>query len=65
MKMNKKEWKKFSNLKDNEIDCSDIPELTQDFWDNAIIVKPKRKSLTVLLTILFTLWFIMWGFFGI
>jgi uncharacterized protein (DUF4415 family) len=35
---------------DNEIDTSDIPELTEDFWQNAVrntLYRPKKKQLTL------------------
>jgi uncharacterized protein (DUF4415 family) len=36
--------KELKNLPDSEIDTSDIPELDQNFWDNAKLVQPKTKQ---------------------
>jgi uncharacterized protein (DUF4415 family) len=32
------------NLPDSEIDTSDIPELDQNFWDNAKLVQPRTEQ---------------------
>jgi uncharacterized protein (DUF4415 family) len=32
------------NLPDSAIDTSDIPELDQNFWDNAKLVQPRTKQ---------------------
>lgn len=46
--MSKKDWKRFDAMKDEEIDCSDIPELDESFWKNAKLVMPqKRKSIAL------------------
>jgi len=34
------DWEAFDKLRDEDIDLSDIPELTKEFWDNAVIVEP-------------------------
>lgn len=52
MKENKKntktDLKALDNLRDKDIDYSDIPELDDEFFKNAILVEPKPKqSLTV------------------
>jgi uncharacterized protein (DUF4415 family) len=36
--------KKLEGIKDEEIDYSDIPELDDTFWDNAVIEYPERKK---------------------
>lgn len=44
----KSDLKRIDAMSDDDIDYSDIPELTDDFWENAKIVNPpKKKSLTV------------------
>jgi uncharacterized protein (DUF4415 family) len=36
-----------ANLKDEEIDFSEIPELDENFWRNAVVVHPLTKSVTL------------------
>ena len=39
-----------ASLPDDVIDTSDIPELDNDFWDNAVVMAPedwKKKQLTI------------------
>ena len=36
--------KKLEGIKDEEIDYSDIPELDDTFWDNAVIEYPEKKK---------------------
>jgi uncharacterized protein (DUF4415 family) len=36
----KTDWKRLKEMKDEEIDCSDIPPLEENIWKNAVIVKP-------------------------
>ena len=31
-------------MKDEDIDCSDIPELDEEFWKNAKLYVPKQKN---------------------
>lgn len=33
-----------AKLEDNEIDTSDIPELDERFWENAVIVRPEEPN---------------------
>ena len=35
--------KKINGIKDEDIDYSDIPELDENFWENAVIEYPKKK----------------------
>ena len=36
------------NMSDEDIDCSDIPELTAEFWKDAKLVMPEeKKQLTI------------------
>ncbi len=42
--------KKLADMPDSEIDFSDIPELTEEFWKNAVrgkFYKPTKKTTTV------------------
>ncbi len=34
-------------MPDSDIDCSDIPELGDEFWDNAEIRKPEKKGIYI------------------
>ena len=46
----KRHLKKLSRLPDNEIDTSDIPELTERFWQNAVrnpFYRPVKQQLTL------------------
>ena len=36
--------KKFDEIKDKEIDYTDIPELDDTFWANAVIEYPEKKK---------------------
>jgi uncharacterized protein (DUF4415 family) len=36
--------KKFDKIKDKEIDYTDIPELGDTFWANAVIEYPEKKK---------------------
>ena len=44
MNISKKRLDEIKNIQDKDIDCSDIPELDQRFWDNAVLVHPKNKE---------------------
>ena len=47
-KLTASDLKALDKLKDKDIDYSDIPELDEDFFKNAVIVEPEKKqSLTV------------------
>jgi uncharacterized protein (DUF4415 family) len=43
MKMSKKDLERVRNIKEEEIDYSDIPPLDEEFWSNAKLVIPERK----------------------
>lgn len=48
MKTSKTNWQRIDKLKDKDIDYSDIPELSDDFFKNARLVLPKnKKSITL------------------
>ena len=36
--------KKLDKIKDKNIDYSDIPELDENFWENAVIEYPEKKK---------------------
>jgi uncharacterized protein (DUF4415 family) len=39
----KTDWKRVAEMKEEDIDLSDIPELDHDSWDNAELVMPEAK----------------------
>ncbi len=41
--MTQKQWQYFDNMKDEDIDTSDIPEITAKQWKDTKIVVPKNK----------------------
>ncbi len=40
----KTDWERLKNMRDEDIDCSDIPELDANFWKNAKLVMPPHKQ---------------------
>lgn len=38
------DWKRLNAMKDRDIDMSDIPLLTDEFWKNARTVMPRKKK---------------------
>jgi uncharacterized protein (DUF4415 family) len=42
--ISKKRLEEIEAIKDEDIDCSDIPELDEDFWANAELRLPKPKK---------------------
>jgi uncharacterized protein (DUF4415 family) len=38
------DWKRLESMQDKDIDCSDIPELDEIFWKNAVLVYPEKKE---------------------
>lgn len=40
-------WQAFAELKDEDIDTSDIPEITAEFWANARVVVPEKKPISI------------------
>ena len=38
------DWERLKAMKDEEIDCSDIPETDRDFWKDAVVVMPRKKA---------------------
>ena len=49
-KLSKEAKERFDALKDEDIDFSDIPEITDEMWENAVIMRPedwKKRQLTL------------------
>ena len=46
-KESKTDWERLVKMKDKDIDFSDIPELDDEFFKNAIIKLPEKKSITI------------------
>ena len=40
-------WKRLENVKDVDIDTSDIPELSKEFFTNAVWRSPGKQSVTI------------------
>lgn len=38
------DWERLARMKDEDIDLSDIPELDEQFWDNAQLAMPDTKE---------------------
>jgi len=34
------DWERLDNMRDEDIDLSDIPEITSEMWKNAVLVEP-------------------------
>lgn len=43
----KTDWEKLANTDDSSIDTSDIPELKNDFFSEAVIRIPAKKPITI------------------
>lgn len=43
------EWARFHAIRDEDIDCSDIPELGEEFWKNAKLMPPLigKKAISI------------------
>ena len=46
-KASQTDWKRLNEMKDEDIDTSDIPELGDDFFENAEVRLPPKKSVTM------------------
>lgn len=44
MSISRKRLQEIENIKDEDIDYSDIPELDDNFWKNAKLVQPHNKK---------------------
>lgn len=47
-KAKKSDLKRLDAMTDTDINYSDIPELTEDFWRNTEVLKPASKTVTTL-----------------
>ena len=45
--MTDEEWQALVDLKDEDIDTSDIPVITAEFWANAKLVIPDKKPISI------------------
>lgn len=43
----KTDWVRLRKMKDKDIDMSDIPLLTEEFWENARLIRPNQKKQAV------------------
>ena len=43
-KSNKTDWKRLKKMSDEDIDCSDIPDLSNFNWSEADIILPEAKT---------------------
>jgi len=50
-KVSNTDWNKLAKMKDSEIDTSDIAELDDDFFRQAVIEVPAKKSVTMRLDV--------------
>lgn len=46
-KTSKTDWKRLGEMKDQDIDTSEIPELGEDFFKNAELHIPAKQSVTI------------------
>ena len=46
-KASRTDWKRLKKMKDKDIDTSDIPELDDEFFDNAKLVVPPKRPVTL------------------
>ncbi len=46
-KASRTDWKRLKQMKDKDIDTSDIPELDDEFFDNAKLVVPAKQPVTL------------------
>ncbi len=44
LKQDRTDWERLESMRDEDIDCSDIPELDETFWKNAVLVQPVNKE---------------------
>lgn len=56
-KPSKTDWKRLSEIKDKEIDTSDIPELDETFFQNAKLRLPPKQPVTLRLDADVLAWF--------
>ena len=46
-KVSKTDWKRLAEMQDKDIDTSDIPELDDEFFAQAEVILPPKKSVTM------------------
>ncbi len=46
-KHSKTDWDRLANMKDEDIDFTDIPELSEDFFRNAQLRLPGKQAVTI------------------
>ena len=46
-KTSKTDWSRIKSMKDKNIDFSDIPELNDDFFEEAVLWPGKKKQITI------------------
>lgn len=56
-KVSKTDWKRLSDMDDQHIDTSDIPELDDAFFQNAEIKVPSKQPVTLRLDTDVLMWF--------
>jgi len=56
-KPSKTDWKRLSKMKDGDIDTSDIPELDEEFFQNAKLQVPPKQPVTLRLDADVLAWF--------
>lgn len=56
-KRSKTDWKRLAEMKDEDIDTSDIPELDDAFFENAELKIPKKQPVTLRLDTDVLMWF--------
>jgi uncharacterized protein (DUF4415 family) len=48
MTISKERLKELATRNDKQIDYSDIPELNEDFWKNAVLIEPDKTQAVTL-----------------
>lgn len=56
-KASKTDWKRLAEMEDKDIDTSDIPELGDDFFQNAELKVPAKQPVTLRLDTDVLMWF--------
>lgn len=51
------DWDRLANMKDEDIDFSDIPELDENFFRNARVRMPAKQTMTIRLDLDVLEWF--------
>ena len=44
LKKSQTDWTRLDAMRDEDIDYSDIPEIDETFWKNAVLVQPENKE---------------------